>query len=98
MFPVHLHDRCGFDSRLALGPMGALPQAQKDAIHPTPVFELLGLALEEFVDKAIESQRDSLGPTGLSMELCGFTSVKQYRGNVSHGNIVELYELYVIEI
>ena len=28
-------------------------EAQKDAIHPTPVFELLGLALEEFVDKVV---------------------------------------------
>ncbi|CAJ1418173.1 unnamed protein product [Effrenium voratum] len=28
-----------------------LNQAQKDAIHPTPVFELLGMALEDFVDK-----------------------------------------------
>lgn len=28
-----------------------LNHAQKDAIHPTPIFELLGLALEEFVDR-----------------------------------------------
>eukprot|EP00931_Biecheleriopsis_adriatica_P030112 TRINITY_DN1776_c0_g1_i2.p1 TRINITY_DN1776_c0_g1~~TRINITY_DN1776_c0_g1_i2.p1 ORF type:complete len:552 (-),score=125.27 TRINITY_DN1776_c0_g1_i2:28-1647(-) len=28
-----------------------LNQAQKDAIHPTPLFEYLGLALDDFVDK-----------------------------------------------
>lgn len=28
-----------------------LNQAQKDAIHPTPIFEFLGLAMEEIVDK-----------------------------------------------
>ena len=29
-------------------------KVRKDAIHPTPIFELLGLALEEFVDSRLD--------------------------------------------
>ena len=43
---------CDVFFHVFLLPWGRVVQAQKDAIHPTPVFELLGLALEEFVDKA----------------------------------------------
>ena len=53
MFPVHLPD--------AWLMVKSTREAQKDAIHPTPVFELLGLALEDFVDKAMERNREGHG-------------------------------------
>lgn len=60
MFPVHLPD--------AWLMVKSTREAQKDAIHPTPVFELLGLALEDFVDKAMERTGRAMG-NGHVMEI-----------------------------
>ena len=64
-------------------------EAQKDAIHPTPVFELLGLALEEFVDRG-----------GMDvMELCRLEAPMEiavknmvYRGLDQDGNAGVVFE------
>ncbi|CAE7256327.1 unnamed protein product [Symbiodinium pilosum] len=66
-----------------------LNHAQKDAIHPTPIFELLGLALEEFVDRGgvdpLELQR-----LEAPMEIAVKNMV--YRGLDKDGNAGVVFE------
>mmetsp|Transcript_420 Transcript_420/g.1166 ORF Transcript_420/g.1166 Transcript_420/m.1166 type:complete len:545 (-) Transcript_420:103-1737(-) len=66
-----------------------LNHAQKDAIHPTPIFELLGLALEEFVD------RGGMDPLELQrLEAPMEVAVKNmvYRGLDQDGNAGVVFE------
>eukprot|EP00913_Durusdinium_trenchii_P033058 g30949.t1 len=66
-----------------------LNQAQKDAIHPTPVFELLGLALEEFVDKG---GMDVLELTRLEKPMEIAVKNMVYRGLDQDGNAGVVFE------
>ena len=66
-----------------------MSQAQKDAIHPTPVFELLGLALEEFVDRG---GMDVLELTRLEKPMEIAVKNMVYRGLDQDGNAGVVFE------
>lgn len=66
-----------------------LNQAQKDAIHPTPVFELLGLALEDFVDKG---GMDVMELTRLEAPMEIAVKNMVYRGLDQDGNAGVVFE------